>query len=264
MAWALTLNVERALQVADAILSNNMFTHYDKERIASLCEKAGLFQVGPRLRSCSCVRMCAYVGARKAGLLQRALEHYGNIADIKRVVHNTHAINPEFLVTYFGTLSVEYGLECLKEMLVSNMRQNLQVPHQRQRMPVLRQNTLPHALRPQCCARFVDLGRRFDRNQVLGAAHPRRTHAPVRGEPVPHTPNPNRRLIRTAARAPRLRPQWRVLASVPGEAKGRTCLGGPFLGASRACTFTSARSSTSRRTPRSGRSAERRSPGCRQ
>jgi hypothetical protein len=47
MAWALTLNVERALQVADAILSNNMFTHYDKERIASLCEKAGLFQVGP-------------------------------------------------------------------------------------------------------------------------------------------------------------------------------------------------------------------------
>jgi len=42
-------------------------------------------------------------------------------------VHNTHAINPEFLVTYFGTLSVEYGLECLKEMLVSNMRQNLQV-----------------------------------------------------------------------------------------------------------------------------------------
>jgi hypothetical protein len=197
------------------------------------------------------VRMCTYVRARKAGLLQRALEHYGNIADIKRVVHNTHAINPEFLVTYFGTLSVEYGLECLKEMLVSNMRQNLQVPHQRQRMPVLRQNTLPHALRPQCCARFVDLGRRFDRNQVLGAAHPRRTHAPVRGEPVPHTPNPNRRLIRTAARAPRLRPQWRVLASVPGEAKGRTCLGGPFLGASRACTFTSARSSTSRRTPRS-------------
>ena len=73
--------------------------------------------------------MCAYVRARKAGLLQRALEHYGNIADIKRVVHNTHAINPEFLVTYFGTLSVEYGLECLKEMLVSNMRQNLQVPH---------------------------------------------------------------------------------------------------------------------------------------
>jgi len=97
----LEINLMAYPQVADAILSNNMFTHYDKERIASLCEKAGLFQ--------------------------RALEHYGNIADIKRVVHNTHAINPEFLVTYFGTLSVEYGLECLKEMLVSNMRQNLQV-----------------------------------------------------------------------------------------------------------------------------------------
>ena len=32
------------LQVADAILSNQMFTHYDKAHIAQLCEKAGLLQ----------------------------------------------------------------------------------------------------------------------------------------------------------------------------------------------------------------------------
>lgn len=32
------------LQVADAILGNQMFTHYDKAHIAQLCEKAGLLQ----------------------------------------------------------------------------------------------------------------------------------------------------------------------------------------------------------------------------
>jgi clathrin heavy chain len=29
--------------VADAILANGMFTHYDRPRIAQLCEKAGLY-----------------------------------------------------------------------------------------------------------------------------------------------------------------------------------------------------------------------------
>ena len=42
-------------------------------------------------------------------------------------------INPNFslflqwLVTYFGSLSVEDSLECLKAMLQANIRQNLQV-----------------------------------------------------------------------------------------------------------------------------------------
>lgn len=31
--------------VADAILANGMFSHYDRPRIGQLCEKAGLFQV---------------------------------------------------------------------------------------------------------------------------------------------------------------------------------------------------------------------------
>lgn len=31
------------LQVADAILANGTLTHYDKPRIAQLCEKAGLY-----------------------------------------------------------------------------------------------------------------------------------------------------------------------------------------------------------------------------
>ena len=46
-----------------------MFTHYDRAHIAQLCEKAGL--------------------------LQRALEHYTDLYDIKRAVVHTHLLNPE-------------------------------------------------------------------------------------------------------------------------------------------------------------------------
>lgn len=46
-----------------------MFTHYDRAHVAQLCEKAGL--------------------------LQRALEHYTDLYDIKRAVVHTHLLNPE-------------------------------------------------------------------------------------------------------------------------------------------------------------------------
>ncbi|KAG1708834.1 hypothetical protein DVH05_022455 [Phytophthora capsici] len=88
-------------QVADAILSNNMFTHYDRPRIAALCEKAGLFQ--------------------------RALEHYTELADLKRVIVNTQAINHEFIVTFFGTLTSEVSMELINALMAHNMRQNLQI-----------------------------------------------------------------------------------------------------------------------------------------
>uniref|UniRef100_A0A915HG37 Clathrin heavy chain linker core motif domain-containing protein n=1 Tax=Romanomermis culicivorax TaxID=13658 RepID=A0A915HG37_ROMCU len=97
----LEMNLMSAPQVADAILSNQMFHHYDRAHIAQLCEKAGL--------------------------LQRALEHYTDLYDIKRAVVHTHLLNPEWLVNYFGSLSVDDSLECLKAMLTSNIRQNLQV-----------------------------------------------------------------------------------------------------------------------------------------
>lgn len=115
------------LQVADAILGNQMFTHYDRAHVAQLCEKAGL--------------------------LQRALEHYTDLYDIKRAVVHTHLLNPEvrhaprntenchlktsflliiccvlqWLVNFFGSLSVEDSLECLRAMLSANIRQNLQI-----------------------------------------------------------------------------------------------------------------------------------------
>ncbi|KAK9455049.1 hypothetical protein V1511DRAFT_510868 [Dipodascopsis uninucleata] len=97
----LEMNLMSAPQVADAILANNMFSYYDKTRIASLCEKAGLFQ--------------------------RALEHYDDISDIKRVIVHTNVLDPEFLISYFGSkLNVEQSFECLREMLRVNIRQNIQ------------------------------------------------------------------------------------------------------------------------------------------
>lgn len=97
----LEMNLAAAPQVADAILGNQMFTYYDRPHIAQLCEKAGLYQ--------------------------RALEHYSDLYDIKRSLVHTNLLNPEWLVAYFGKLSVEDSIECLKVMLQSNMRQNLQL-----------------------------------------------------------------------------------------------------------------------------------------
>lgn len=52
-----------------------MFTNYDRAHIAQLCEKAGL--------------------------LQRALEHYTDLYDIKRAVVHTHLLNPEVPNKFF-------------------------------------------------------------------------------------------------------------------------------------------------------------------
>ncbi|KAF5329324.1 hypothetical protein D9619_008912 [Psilocybe cf. subviscida] len=97
----LELNLVHAPQVADAILGNEMFTHYDRPRIANLCAKAGL--------------------------LQRALEHYENIADIKRAIVHANTLPADWLVNYFSRLTTEQSMACLQEMLRVNIRQNLQV-----------------------------------------------------------------------------------------------------------------------------------------
>lgn len=97
----LEVNLLNAPQVADAILGNEMFTHYDRPRIAKLCEQVGL--------------------------VQRALEHYDDLKDIKRVLAQSPTLNPEWLVNFFGKLTVEQTLACLDEMLKTNIRQNLQI-----------------------------------------------------------------------------------------------------------------------------------------
>lgn len=97
----LEINLVTNPQVADAILAGSTLSHYDRPRIAQLCEKAGLYM--------------------------RALQHYTDLSDIKRCIINTHAIDPQALVEFFGTLSSDWALECLKELLVSNMANNMQL-----------------------------------------------------------------------------------------------------------------------------------------
>lgn len=97
----LEANLMNAPQVADVILQQDMWHQYDKQKIAMLCERAGLFQ--------------------------HALENCTDLADVKRVMQNTHVINPEFLANYFSNLSADDRLDCIKELINSNPRANLQL-----------------------------------------------------------------------------------------------------------------------------------------
>jgi clathrin heavy chain len=89
-----------APQVADAIMQNGILTHYDRPHVAKLCERAGMWQ--------------------------RAAEHYTEINDIKRVFKNSHQMNPEFVVTYFGKLNRDQSIMLLKDMM-SRGPSNMQV-----------------------------------------------------------------------------------------------------------------------------------------
>ena len=96
----LEMNLINAPQVADAILGNEMFSYYDKPRIAQLCESAQLYQ--------------------------RALENTDDSTTIKRNIVRTDKLDPEWLVNYFGRMSLEQSFDCMNEMLKTNIRQNLQ------------------------------------------------------------------------------------------------------------------------------------------
>ncbi len=63
------MNLHAHPQVADAIMGNKVFTHYDRATIGQLCEKAGLWQ--------------------------RALEHFTDLYDIKRAVVHTQNFSEE-------------------------------------------------------------------------------------------------------------------------------------------------------------------------
>uniref|UniRef100_A0A6A7FZ08 Clathrin heavy chain n=1 Tax=Hirondellea gigas TaxID=1518452 RepID=A0A6A7FZ08_9CRUS len=102
----LTINLMSMPQVADAIMESEefQFTHYDKLRIAQLCERANLFQ--------------------------RALEHYEDLEDIKRCLQvglGNNALSPEFILKFFGDMTPEDGLECLRDLLKYNMSQNIRL-----------------------------------------------------------------------------------------------------------------------------------------
>jgi clathrin heavy chain len=97
----LEINLMAAPAVADAILGSSMFTYYDKQKIAGLCEQANLFQ--------------------------RALEHYSEMADIKRVIVNTHLIQFEFLRDKLKAMPLEDRVMLFNELLSKNMQQNLRI-----------------------------------------------------------------------------------------------------------------------------------------
>lgn len=63
----------------------------------------------------------------RVGLFQHALENYTDLADIKRVITNSHLLNEEFVVRFFSELSPEDGLEVLEELIKNNPRANLKL-----------------------------------------------------------------------------------------------------------------------------------------
>jgi len=88
-------------QVADALLGNKVFSHFEKPRIAKLCESVGLYH--------------------------RALENYTDFKDKKRVIMNTHLIASDLILKEFSSFDKEQGLEILRDLLRINIRQNLNV-----------------------------------------------------------------------------------------------------------------------------------------
>lgn len=90
------------VQVSDSILGQKLYSHFDKKKIAMLCEKAGL--------------------------VQHALENYEDIIDIKRCIIQTNLIDPQWLLKFFGTkLDLDNGLVCFREILKANPKQNVAV-----------------------------------------------------------------------------------------------------------------------------------------
>ncbi|KAF9297509.1 hypothetical protein BGZ74_009786, partial [Mortierella antarctica] len=88
-------------QVAENIFSSKTFTYYDRAAIATMCEKAGLYQ--------------------------RALEHYTEDGDIRQVLAHSHLLKADRVIAYFESLSAKQSLASLQEMLDSNTAQNLPI-----------------------------------------------------------------------------------------------------------------------------------------
>ena len=132
----LEMNLIHAPQVADAIFGNDMFSHYDRPRIANLCEKAGLLQRVSGSSSSYCETFVKVLLSRlwsitrilltSSGLLctqpcsnQRYFYRYS----ITRLI----LILVQWLVEYFGRLTADQSMACMQEMLRVNIRQNLQI-----------------------------------------------------------------------------------------------------------------------------------------
>lgn len=94
----------RNYSVIDAVFDSNMFSHFDKPYIGQLAEKNGMYG-----RALQCYCDC------------------NMFDDVKRAIVNTHAINAEFLIKFFSKLTPELGIECMKQLLLSDIRKNLEL-----------------------------------------------------------------------------------------------------------------------------------------
>jgi len=101
LLFEITLKNPSLRKLAEELFTKNIFTFYDRQKVASLCEQANNYQ--------------------------RALEHYTDLPSIKRCIVNVQSISPDFLVEYFGTMNPSFAIECLRELLVNNPRQNVQI-----------------------------------------------------------------------------------------------------------------------------------------
>lgn len=87
-------------KVASNIIQTSLFKHYDQKYIANQCENVGL--------------------------LERALELYTDIRDVKRIISKSDRLKNDYLQTIFGRLSEDDFIECLQTMLSTNIQMNLQ------------------------------------------------------------------------------------------------------------------------------------------
>jgi len=102
----LEIALSHSPQVADALFDSESFklTHFDHLRIAQMCERVRLFN--------------------------RALEFYEDLEDRKRVLIvglNTGMISPEFVLNFFGNLTADAAIECLRELLNVNLAGNIRL-----------------------------------------------------------------------------------------------------------------------------------------
>ncbi|OBA27121.1 clathrin heavy chain [Hanseniaspora valbyensis NRRL Y-1626] len=102
----LEINLLQAPQVADAIFATNMCHHYDKQTIAPLCEKAGLYQ--------------------------RALENYSDLKDYKRCITHISSLPMDWILNFFGSLNVNDSLALLRTLM-----DNINSANKQQILPII-------------------------------------------------------------------------------------------------------------------------------
>jgi len=88
------INLMQAPQVAEGIFQLNLFTHFDRDAVAKMCETVGMYA--------------------------RALQNYTNVEDAKRVMLNSHVIPKEIMIEFFGRLNETDSLQCLDQLMKVN------------------------------------------------------------------------------------------------------------------------------------------------